>query len=61
MDNENRTKPLTAKEAAKYCGTSKAAIYTHTSKKTIPFHRSGVGIRFLESELLAWMSGEEVE
>lgn len=52
---------LTAKEAAALTGYSLQTIYGLVHRGEIPFHRrkKGTGLRFLRSELEAWMKGED--
>lgn len=51
---------ITAKEAADYTGYKLGSIYGMVHRGEIPFHRRGVGVglRFLRSELDAWLKGD---
>ncbi len=52
---------LTAKEAAALTGYSLQTIYGLVHRGEIPFHRrkKGTGLRFVRSELEAWLKGED--
>lgn len=60
----NETEPfLTAKDAAALTGYSLQSIYRMVHEGSIPFHRrkKGTGLRFLRSELEAWLKGVPTE
>jgi excisionase family DNA binding protein len=51
--NEDRL--LTIKEASEYLRLKPLSLYRMCEKKRIPFRKAGRSIRFIKSELEAWL------
>jgi excisionase family DNA binding protein len=59
---EENSKPLTVDEACEFMGVSKSTLYKLTHKRKIRFSKpNGRKIYFAKSDLIAWMSRNQVK
>ena len=61
MENVKEYKQLlTVDDVAALIGQTRASVYAHIKRNKIPHFKGGLGYRFEEDAVQAWMRGEDV-